>query len=56
MSPWNWKFKLFILIFISKGCVNGGCEEKKHNARYSQQLQTGLTEEHPLKWFETGKP
>ena len=26
-------------IFI--GCLDGGCEEKKHNARYSQQLKTG---------------
>ena len=26
-------------IFI--GCLDGGYEEKKHNARYSQQLKTG---------------
>ena len=26
-------------IFI--GCLDGGCEGKKHNARYSQQLKTG---------------
>ena len=26
-------------IFI--GCLDGGCEEKKHNSRYSQQLKTG---------------
>ena len=26
-------------IFI--GCLDGGCEEKKHNARYSQHLKTG---------------
>ena len=26
-------------IFI--GCLDGGCEEKKHNTRYSQQLNTG---------------
>ena len=41
MSPWNWKFTLFILGIVFKGCLDGGCEEKKHNARYSQQLQTG---------------
>ena len=41
MSPWNWKFTLFILGIVFKGCLNGGYEEKKHNARYSQQLQTG---------------
>ena len=48
MSPWNftlelepWKFTLFILGIVFKGCLDGGCEEKKYNARYSQQLQTG---------------
>ena len=41
MSPWNWKFRLFIFGIVCKGCLDGGCEEKKHNARYSQQLQTG---------------
>ena len=45
MSPWNftleWKFTLFILGVVFKGCLDGGYEEKKHNARYSQQLQTG---------------
>ena len=41
MSPWNWEFTLFILGVVFKGCLDGGYEEKKHNARYSQQLQTG---------------
>ena len=27
-------------IFI--GCLDGACEEKKHNARYFQQLKTGI--------------
>ena len=27
--------------FIFIGFLDGGCEEKKHNARYSQQLKTG---------------
>ena len=41
MSPWNWKFTLFFLGIVFKGCLDGGYEEKRHNARYSQQLQTG---------------
>ena len=35
MSPWNWKLTLFILGIVFKGfLLNGGCEEKKHNARF----------------------
>ena len=41
MTPWNWKLTLFILGIVFKGCLECGCEEKKHNARYAQQLQTG---------------
>ena len=41
MSRWNGKFTLFILGIVFKGCLDGGDEEKRHNARYSQQLQTG---------------
>ena len=31
VNPWH----------CSKGCLDGGCEGKNHNARYSQQLHTG---------------
>ena len=41
MTPWNWKFTLFFLGIVFKGCLDGGCVAKKHNARGSQQLQTG---------------
>ena len=41
MSPWIWKFTLLILGIVFKGCPIGGYEEKRHNVRYSQQLQTG---------------
>ena len=41
MSPRYWKFTLFFLGIVSIGCLDGGYEEKKHNARYSQLLQTG---------------
>ena len=34
-------------IFI--GCLDGGYEEKKHNARYSQQLKTGTGQRAPLR-------
>ena len=50
MSQWNFTLELeiyTILGIVFKGCLNGGCEEKKHNARYSQQLQTGTGREHP---------
>ena len=45
MSPWNFSLELeitlFILGIVFEGCLDSGCEEKKHNARYSQQIQTG---------------
>ena len=34
------EFYATIPIFI--GCLYGGCEEKKHYARYFQQLKTGI--------------
>ena len=40
ISPWNWKLTLLILGIDFKRCLNGGCKEKKLNARYSQHLQT----------------
>ena len=45
MTPWNFtqklEFTMFFLSIVLNGCLDGGCEEKKHIARYSQQLQTG---------------
>ena len=49
MSPWNFTLEFhpgiknlqFFLGIVFKGCLDGGSEEKKYNARYSHQLQTG---------------
>ena len=45
MSHWNFTLELEIYTVYPwhcfKGCLDGGCEEKKHNPRCSQQLQTG---------------
>ena len=45
MSHWNFtlEFEIYTVYpcIVYKGCLDGGCEEKKHDARYSQQLQTG---------------
>ena len=45
MSLWNFTLELEIYTAnpwrCFKGCLDGGYEEKRHNARYSQQLQTG---------------
>ena len=52
MSQWNfthWKLTLFIIGIVFKGCLDGGYQEKKHNARYSQQLQTGTGRRAPFK-------
>ena len=57
MSPWSFTLELeFYTVYpavVFKGCLDGGYEEKKHNARYSQQLQTGTGRKES---FETVPP
>ena len=53
MSPWKFTLQLEIYTFYPwhcfKGCLDGGCDDKKHNARYSLQLQTGTGRRASLK-------
>ena len=35
--------------YATSPILDGGCEEKKHNARYSQQLKTGTGHRAPLR-------
>ena len=54
MSDGRWKFTLFILGIVFKGCLNGGPRQRaKTDARYSQQLQTGTR---PESFQQDGSP
>ena len=49
ISDGRWKFTLFILGIVFKGCLNGGPRQRAEtDARYSQQLQTGTRPESVL--------